>query len=68
VTPSVIIIRASLYSLLAIVASIYLGILFLTLFDPNYHDGFSALGGLAIGAVVGGVVFRKVIKRLPKRN
>ena len=58
---------ASLCSLIAFAVSFYLGSLFLMLFDPNYHDGFSALGGLAIGVIVAASIFRVVFNKLAIR-
>jgi membrane associated rhomboid family serine protease len=51
-------------SLAALVASGYFGSLFLLLFDSNYHDGFAAVGGLIIGLIVAGIVFKAVWKKL----
>ncbi len=55
---------ALLASLTALVASYYLGSLFLLLFDSNYHDGFAAVGGLIIGLMVAGIVFKAIWKKL----
>jgi uncharacterized membrane protein len=54
---------ALLCSLAAMIGGLYLGSLFLMLFDSNYHDGFSFVGGLVIGLVAAIVVFRAVMKR-----
>lgn len=58
---------ALLSSALVLVVAFYFGSLFLLLFDSNYHDGFSAIGGLVIGLIVAVLVFRAVLKRLSKR-
>ena len=42
----------------------YLGPLFLTLFDSNYHDGFAAVGGSTIGLVGAVAVFKAILKKL----
>jgi len=55
---------ALLCSLAALGASSYIGVLFLLLFDPNYHDGVAAAGGLIIGLIVAAIVFRAIWKKL----
>jgi membrane associated rhomboid family serine protease len=55
---------ALLGSLAALAGSFYLGSLFLTLFDSNYHDGFAAVGGLIIGLVVAVAAFKAILKKL----
>jgi prolipoprotein diacylglyceryltransferase len=59
---------AFLCSILAMTAASYVGMLFLMLFDPNYHNGYSLLGGLVIGVIVAVLVFRAVIKRINLSN
>jgi len=58
---------ALLCSLAALVASYYLGSLFLLLFDSNYHDGVAAVGGLIIGLIVAAIVFKAIWKKLSTR-
>lgn len=55
---------ALLCSLAAFAAAFYLSFLFLLLFDSNAHNGYSILGGLIIGLVVGIFVFLTVAKKL----
>ena len=55
---------ALLGSLAALVASYYLGSLFLLLFDSNYHDGFAAAGGLVIGLIAACLIFKVIWKKL----
>ena len=58
---------ALLCSLAALAGAFYLGSLFLLLFDSNYHDGLSMVGGLIIGFVVAILVFKAVLKKLTAR-
>jgi hypothetical protein len=55
---------ALLCSLAAFAAASYFSFLFLLLFDSNAHNGYSMLGGLIIGLVVGVFVFLTVAKKL----
>jgi hypothetical protein len=55
---------ALLCSLAALAGSFYIGSLFLLLFDPNYHDGFAAVGGFIIGLIVAVYAFKAVWKKL----
>jgi membrane associated rhomboid family serine protease len=55
---------ALLCALAALGISSYFGMLFLMLFDPHYHDGFAAVGGLIIGLIVAIVVFRAVFRKV----
>jgi hypothetical protein len=57
---------ASVCSLLALSAGLYLGSLVLLMFDHNIHDEFAPAGGLIIGLIVGVLVFRIVLKRLSR--
>jgi membrane associated rhomboid family serine protease len=58
---------ASLLSLITLAAGYYLGSLFLMLFDPNYHDGFAAVGGLVIGLIAAVFAFRATVVKLSNR-
>ena len=55
---------ALLCAVAAMVVSSYFGMLFLMLFDPNYHNGYWLLGGLVIGLLGAVLVFRAVITRI----
>lgn len=55
---------ATLCSLVVLVVGSYLSMLFLMLFDSNYHNGYSAAGGLMIGLVAAVLAFRTVLKKL----
>jgi hypothetical protein len=55
---------ALLCSLIALAGSYYLGVLFLLLFDSNYHDGFAMVGGFVIALIVSIAVFRAILKKL----
>ena len=51
---------ASVSAVFAWGAAYWLSSLLLLLVDPNYHDGFAAVGGFVIGLVAAVLVFRAV--------
>jgi hypothetical protein len=55
---------ALLCAVAAMAVSSYVGMLFLMLFDPNYHNGYSFVGGIVIGMIVAVLVFRAVIRKI----
>jgi membrane associated rhomboid family serine protease len=54
---------ATLCALVTLGGAAYLGMLFLLLFDPHYHDGFAAVGGCVFGVISAVLVFYAVVKK-----
>jgi hypothetical protein len=55
---------ATLCSLVVLMVCSWLGMLFLMLFDSNYHNGYSLLGGFIIGLIAAVWAFTAVWKKL----
>lgn len=56
---------AVLCSIVALPIAFILGFYFVLLFDPNYHDGVSGVGGFVFAVIAAVVTFRSLWKRQP---